>query len=186
MGKGELEPANGQRDVDSTPADTRPAGSCGADSLPVEAPLWFEDLVLGRTFRSATRTITAADIAAFSRLSGDHNPLHTDEELARKSTFRGTVAHGHLVQSVASGLAWDLGIFRGTLVALKGIEITFVAPVRPDTELCLELTVSELDQEPRPRRGLVVFGARVLDGAEELVIEGRWTTIMARRPKATS
>lgn len=168
-------------DTDSAPG---PAAGPAAKGAP--QPLWFEDLEPGLVFRSPERVISAGDIAAFSRLSGDHNPIHTDEELARASAFRGTVAHGHLVQAVASGLAWDLGIFRGTLVALTGIEIDFVAPVRPDTAVRLELTVCAREASPRPRRGAVKFTARVLDGDDTPIIEGAWRTLMGRRPKATS
>ena len=35
-----------------------------------------------------SRTITADDIALFSRISGDHNPLHYDEEAARRAGQR--------------------------------------------------------------------------------------------------
>jgi acyl dehydratase len=157
------------------PADADAAGPC-----------WFEDLEPGRVFRSQARVINAEDIASFSLLSGDHNPLHTDEEVARKTAFRGTVAHGHLVQAVASGLAWDLGIFRGTLVPLTGLAIRFLAPVRPGTSVSLELTVRVRDEDPGPRRGNVDFDAQVVDEGGKIVIEGVWHTLMGRRPSPTS
>ncbi|MBN2382338.1 hypothetical protein JXQ70_05590 [bacterium] len=43
-----------------------------------------------------TRTITAADIDQFARLSGDFNPLQVDDDYAKQTSFRRRVAHGAL------------------------------------------------------------------------------------------
>jgi hypothetical protein len=40
------------------------------------------------------RDITAEDIATFADLSHDWNPLHTDEEYARRSNYGKRIAHG--------------------------------------------------------------------------------------------
>ncbi|MGZ3315350.1 MAG: MaoC/PaaZ C-terminal domain-containing protein, partial [Caulobacteraceae bacterium] len=37
--------------------------------------------------------ITDASVRAFAEVSGDHNPLHLDEDYAHKTVFRGRVAH---------------------------------------------------------------------------------------------
>src|SRR5688572_15496144 len=40
------------------------------------------------------RTVTEHDIQMFGEATGDMNPVHFDEEYARKTVFRGRVAHG--------------------------------------------------------------------------------------------
>lgn len=49
-----------------------------------------------------TKTITDADMLLFSAVSGDHYPLHTDEEYAKSTRFGGRVAHGLLTASLLS------------------------------------------------------------------------------------
>jgi 3-hydroxybutyryl-CoA dehydratase len=53
---------------------------------------------------SMTKTITAEDVAAFARLTGDFNPLHTDDAFARLSRFGDRVAHGMLTAGVISAV----------------------------------------------------------------------------------
>lgn len=49
------------------------------------------------------RTLTQEDFDQFARLSGDHNPIHTDPDFSRRSKFGATVAHGMLLYSLISG-----------------------------------------------------------------------------------
>ena len=67
---------------------------------------YLEDLSEGLRIETERRVVTAADIDAFVELSGDRNPLHTDDEYARGSGFAGRIAHGLLVLSVESGLSF--------------------------------------------------------------------------------
>lgn len=63
----------------------------------------FASIKIGDT-ASIRRPITAADIRAFARLSGDSNPLHTDDAYARKTAFRKRVVHGFFLGSLVSRL----------------------------------------------------------------------------------
>ncbi len=148
---------------------------------PLARGLWFEDFELGTVIESARRTVTEADIVAFAGLSGDFNPLHTDEEHARRTPFRGRIAHGLLVQSIASGLANQTGVFDGTIAALAEMVIRYRAPVRPGDTIRIRLTVTSREPEPSPRRGWVRFEALVSNQSDEVVIEGEWKTILLRR-----
>ena len=65
---------------------------------------YLQDLAQGQKIESERRVVSAADIDAFCELSGDHNPLHTDDEHARAAGFAGRIAHGLLVLSIATGL----------------------------------------------------------------------------------
>ena len=145
----------------------------------------FDDLSIGDRFLSTSRTLTEADIAAFAELSGDRNPVHLDEAFARGTLFRGRIAHGLLVQSVASGLAWRTGVFQGTIVALAEMRMRFEAAVRPGDTIRVELGVIWKDPEPGPRRGQVRWRTRVENQHGVTVIDGEWLTLLhrARSPR---
>jgi len=145
---------------------------------------WFEDYAVGQVYRSPARTVTEADVVAFACLSGDQNPLHVDAEFARRTPFRQRIAHGLLIQSLASGLAHQMGIFDGTIAALAEVEIRFRRPVVFGDTLRLELGVREVEAEPRPKRGEVRFSTDVLNQDDQVVMEGGWTIVFHRRPTA--
>ena len=150
-------------------------------NAPAPRGKWFDEFVLGQIFHSAARTVTEADITAFAGLSGDFNPLHTDAEFAAKTPFRSRIAHGLLVQSIASGLANQTALFEGTIAALQEMTIRFRAPVFPGDTIRMELEVIEIEPEPAPRRGWVRFAARVRNQRAEIVVEGEWLTLMQRQ-----
>ena len=53
----------------------------------------YEDLTVGQS-ESMTHTVTEKDVALFGEATGDMNPVHFDEAYARRTVFRGRVAHG--------------------------------------------------------------------------------------------
>ncbi len=50
------------------------------------------------------RTISVSDIDTFAQVSGDHGPLHVDEEYARTTPFGKRVAHGMFLGALVSQL----------------------------------------------------------------------------------
>jgi 3-hydroxybutyryl-CoA dehydratase len=64
----------------------------------------FEQLESAQHFRSRGRTITESDLVAFSALTGDMHPQHTDADWAAASRFGERIAHGMLLVSYAAGL----------------------------------------------------------------------------------
>ncbi|MFT4539534.1 MAG: acyl dehydratase [Planctomycetota bacterium] len=161
-----------------------PDADSGPDITSEPGGRWFEEFVPGQVYLSARRTVTETDIVNFAGLSGDFNPLHTDEVHAIGTPFRGRVAHGLLVQSIASGLANQMGIFHGTISALKGMTIDFTRPVKPGDTIRMRLTVTEIDPKPGARRGGIQFRTEVLNERDELVIDGSWSTVINRRSAA--
>jgi len=53
---------------------------------------------------SIVRRFSQADFDDFARLSGDHNPIHTDPDFCANTRFGRPVAHGLLLCSVLRGL----------------------------------------------------------------------------------
>ena len=67
-------------------------------------------------------TLTTAEIAAFARMCGDHNPLHHDEAYAHATRFRGIIAGGGQLISLTTGL---LATYFTQNSAMLGLEFTF-------------------------------------------------------------
>lgn len=150
-----------------------------------ERGLYYEELEPGRRFRTRSRVVTQADVAAFAEVSGDRNPLHLDEAYARESVFGGRVAHGILGLSVMTGLLNAAGVTRGTLVAFLGLSWDFVAPLYPDTEVRVEIVVLSRRETSRPDRGLVVLGAALVAGSGEVIQRGELRVLVRMRAGAT-
>jgi len=64
---------------------------------------YLEDLQIG--MRAETRAvITAEMIDTFANITGDHNPIHVDEDAAKEAGFAGRIAHGALSASFISAV----------------------------------------------------------------------------------
>jgi len=124
--------------------------------------------------------VSRADIADFARLSGDHTALHTDDEYAATTPLKGLVAHGALTLAIATGLAYEMGIFEGMVLAFRGLSSDYERPVRPGDQLTLSLLVAELDAQPRPDRGRVSLAAALENQTGRRVLSGTWRLLVRR------
>jgi acyl dehydratase len=113
---------------------------------------WFDELAVGDTF-SRSVTITDTHLVMSAGLLGDFNPLHVDEEFARKSRFGGRILHGMMTSAIMGG---PVGMhFHGTAVAYLEHNARFLAPVRPGDTLAIEWTIDALIPKPRHGAGIV-------------------------------
>src|SRR5262245_43123907 len=87
----------------------------------------FADLAVGMQVSTET-TVSEQDVIDFARVSGDHNPLHMDEEYAKTTQFKGRIAHGALTASYVSAiLGNDLP---GPGAVFMELNLKFIRPVR--------------------------------------------------------
>jgi len=146
------------------------------------AARYFEDFQVGDTVITQGRTITEADIVMFAGVSGDYNPLHLDAESTREGMFGGRVAHGLLVLSAATGLAWQLGFMGGTVEAFLSLEWKFRAPVKIGDTIHVEAQVKQLKAMRSAGGGLVVLNVVVKNQEGKTVQKGEWTAMVKSRP----
>jgi len=86
----------------------------------------IEDLSPGDEAFEVSRLVMREDVMAYADASGDQNPLHQDDEVARAAGFPGVVAHGmYTMGSLASAI---LGWARDP-EALVRMKVQFRAPV---------------------------------------------------------
>lgn len=155
-------------------------------STPFTPPrgMYFEELTEGFQIASPGRTITEADIVMFAGISGDYNPLHTDEEYAKQTIFGGRVAHGLLGLAIASGLAMQLGFMLGTVEAFRELTWTFRKPVVAGDTLHIEAKCSSRKPIRGYVGGLAVFDLAVVNQKGETVQKGAWTLLVKGKPAA--
>jgi acyl dehydratase len=145
---------------------------------------YFEDFTIGEALVTSRRTITEADIVNFAGLSGDFNPLHTDEVYGQSTPFGGRIAHGMLIVSVGTGLVNQTGWFVGTTLALLEITRKFVGVVKPGDTVHVAMDVASARESSRQDRGIVTFNTRIVNQRDETVIEGQEVVLLRRRPSA--
>ena len=51
------------------------------------------------------KTVTSEDIAKFTEISGDTNPLHSNAEYAARTRFNEPIAHGILAAGVSESIS---------------------------------------------------------------------------------
>ena len=76
---------------------------------------------------STSKTITETDVILFAGVSTDINPVHLDEEAAKKGIFGKRVAHGILVSGLISAVLGNKLPGPGSIY--MGQELKFLAPV---------------------------------------------------------
>jgi acyl dehydratase len=145
---------------------------------------YLEDFTVGQALLTNRRTVTEADIVSFAGLSGDFNPLHTDEVYGQSTPFGGRIAHGMLVVSIGTGLVNQAGWFAGTTLALLEITRKFVGAVKPGDTVHVAMDVASARESSRGDRGIVTFNVRIVNQRDETVIEGQEVVMLRRRPGA--
>ena len=91
-----------------------------------------------------SKQVTNEDILNFANITGDHNPIHLDEEYAKQTIFGGKIAHGLLISSYISSIL-------GTKLPGEGCvyisqELKFKAPVKPSDIVVTKVEVIAIDQ----------------------------------------
>ena len=118
-----------------------------------------------------TKTIEQTDIDAFADLTGDHNPVHVDEEFAKTSRFGRRIAHGMLTASLISSVLANKLPGEGSVYL--GQTLKFVAPVFPGDEITARVTVKEI-REDKP---ILKLETICVNQRDEIVIRGEATVL---------
>ncbi len=120
---------------------------------------------VGQTARRS-RKVTSRDIELFTEMSGDRNPLHYDEAVARTTRFGGIVVQGGVTSAILNAVvAEDLP---GPGTVFLQTHWSFKAPVRPGDTITGEVEVTKARAD-KPitelkTRVLLADGTVVLDG----------------------
>ena len=103
----------------------------------------FEDIYVGLKEEFQV-TVTADMLKQFCQLTGDVNPLHTNEEFAKEKGYVSNVAYGMLTASFLSTLA---GVYLpGERSLIHSVESKFVKPVYVGDTLTVSGQVTECNE----------------------------------------
>ena len=113
-----------------------------------------------------SRVVTPRDIELFTEMSGDKNPLHYDEEVARATRFGGIVVQGGVTSAILNAVvAEDLP---GPGTVFLQVNWRFKAPVRPGDTITGEVEVTKV----RDDKPITELTTRVLLPDGTVVLEG--------------
>ena len=131
----------------------------------------FEDFARGDIVITRGRTVDIGDISTFSGLTGDHYPLHTDEEYGKATRFGTRIAHGPLTFALAVGLVGMSGFYGNAITALVEVKsLRALKPVIPGDTLKVHAEVVELSEARNPKYGTVQVNYSVRNQREEEVM----------------
>lgn len=124
---------------------------------------FFEDLPVGRQFKTIGRSVTDADITNFVNATGMVEVLFTNLEfLKAESDIKGRVAPGALAYCFAEGLLVQ-STMQHTGFAFLGMDLKIENPVFAGDTIHVECEVIEARlSNSRPGRGLVRTRNRVM------------------------
>ena len=101
---------------------------------------------VGNGFRF-DRFISSADVQKFAETVGDLNPVHLEEEFAKKSFFKKRIVHGAFLGGLISKV---LGMdFPGQGTIYISQTSVFKRPVYVDTSVTVEVKVTDVLPEER-------------------------------------
>jgi 3-hydroxybutyryl-CoA dehydratase len=125
------------------------------------------------TKASVTKEVTDAVIRAFAEVSTDNNPVHLDEEYAKKTQFGGRIAHGIFSGSLISAVLGAHMPGYGTIYLSQTLK--FKRPVKIGDTLTAYAEVAEKLEKKRVRLKTWVENQR-----GELVTEGEAMTMLSQ------
>jgi len=103
------------------------------------------DMYEGAELPRLQKSVIQENINRYAEAARDFNPIHIDEEFAKKTLAGGTIAHGMLVLAYVSqmmtdafGLDWACG---------GKMDIRFKAPARPGDTLTISGQVVRIDSD---------------------------------------
>jgi len=148
-------------------------------------PMYYEDVAVGDAWTSPARTITETDAMMWSYVTGDWTSLHVDEEYAKAfSPFGTRVPPGMMTAAIAQGLLSQLRLFHETALAFLELVIRYRDVVRIGDTVHADLSITEKRLTSKGDRGVVRLAQRVLNQRGDVVQDGDWLILVARRPGA--
>lgn len=139
-----------------------------------EKPQYLEDIIIGQTDVKHF-LVTEEMINGFADLSGDHNPIHVDEEFAKQTVFKGRIAHGMLGGAFIS--ATLASALPGAVYLSQSLN--FKRPMRIGDALVVTITVTDVDL----KTGRVSIKTDVHKD-KKIIMDGQAQALVNKRPES--
>jgi 3-hydroxybutyryl-CoA dehydratase len=106
------------------------------------------------------------DVINFAKASGDDNPIHLDEEYAKRTIFKRRILHGFLGGSVFSKVFGTIFPGNGTIYLKQNM--VFLKPMFTDTKYTAKFLVTEVFSE----KNRANVRTEIFDVNNDLIIGG--------------
>jgi acyl dehydratase len=143
--------------------------------------LFLDDFRPGQTFASRSTTLTQRHFAIFAEMTGDHHPIHYDEDYARSKGWKAPLAHGLLLAGLCAVGAAPLGEeLEESMIAMLGNEMSYKRPAFIGDTVTARFSV--LSVEPKDNtRGVLRLAIALHNQRGEVVLEGAHSLMLRRR-----
>lgn len=115
----------------------------------MQAKLNLSELNIGLILPEIRKTISQEDVNLYAEASLDFNPIHINEEFAKKTVHGGTIAHGMLILAYVSQLMSDC--FGLHWLTGGRLNVRFKAPARPGDTIVVQGKIRKIAEESGQR-----------------------------------
>ena len=133
-------------------------------SIPI-AKFKFEELEIGQkeTFQI---TVTESMINEFANISGDFNPIHTDQEFAKETQFKNKITHGMLLASFFSRI---VGMhLPGENSTYLSQSAQFIKPCFPGEKITIQGEITDKSESTR----IITLKTQIFNTSNECLVSG--------------
>ena len=145
--------------------------------------LYFDDVAIGAEGVTPEVTVTKEMIRAYADITGDHTPVHVDEEFAKASHFGGIVAHGLFGLSLTDGLKT-----RGSMQFPPGASLgwtwDFQKPIHAGDRVHVKYRIASMRATKKPEWGILFVACELINQQGDVVQKGEHKVMILRRPGA--
>ncbi len=144
---------------------------------------YYEELEVGNVYpHRLTRTVTETDNLLFTTLTHNSQPLHLDEEYAKKTMYGERVVNSLFTLSLLVGVTVE-DLTAGTTLGNLGFTDTkFPNPVKiGDTLRFVTEIVDKRESKSRPETGIVTFEHRAFNQKNQLVATTKRAGLMKKQ-----
>lgn len=144
---------------------------------------YYDEVRIGDEGTTPEVIVTREMIRTYADLTGDHTPVHVDEDFARASHFGGIVAHGLFGLSLADGLK-TRGSMQFPPGASLGWNWDFKLPIRAGDTLHVKYRVTAMRETRKPGWGILTIASDLINQSGEIVQAGEHKLMILKKPEA--
>ena len=97
----------------------------------------------GMSLPELTKVVRQEKINLYAEASKDFNPIHVDEDFAKKTPLGGTIAHGMLILAYISQMMTSA--FGRNWLSGGKLDVRFKVPARPGDTITMSGEISEIE-----------------------------------------
>lgn len=139
----------------------------------------YDEWELDKVYITGARTICEADVARYCALSGDYNPMYTNEIFAKEGFYKRPIVPGGLTFIITNGLDCQTLWVDGSYIGLLDQQQSFKKPVYVGDTIYLTMTPTAKRLSKKPGRGIITYRMAAYNQNDELVMDGTWVILMA-------